>query len=89
MATKPVLSIGLDSKGKVVEIRVKGKKQKVKKSPKHKCPPGTKTVVLKLKFCKPSEREKDTGGSSGPGPGPTPPCCMDVGGRLICWPPCV
>ena len=86
MAVKPVLSIGLNSKGKVIEIRVKGKKQQIKTNSKHKCAPGTKTVILRLKFCAPSE--KSTYPRPGTG-GATPPCCMVAGGRLICWPPCV
>jgi hypothetical protein len=84
---KPVLSIGLDSKGKVVEIRVAGKKVNARTNNKHKCARGTKTVVLRLKFCKPSEDTPQSG--SKPPKGPTPPCCMVAGGRLICWPPCV
>ena len=83
---KPVLSIGLDSKGKVVEIRVAGRKVKTRMNSKHKCARGTKTVTLRLKFCKPSEVKKATGGTRPNGP--TPPCCMVAGGRLICWPPC-
>ena len=94
MAKKPksraVLSIGVDAKGKVVEIRVAGKKVTTKTNSKHKCGPGTKSVTLKLKFCKPTEGKASSGKPGTPkGNGPTPPCCMVAGGRLICWPPCV
>jgi hypothetical protein len=90
MTAKPPLQIGLDADGSVVEIRVSGKKVKVDMDSKHKCAPGTKTVVLRLKFCQPSGRKKGAASAkSKPPSGPTPPCCMIAGGRLLCWPPCV
>ena len=96
MAT-PALLIGLDNKGKVVQIRVgtktRTKQVKFKKVATHKCAKGEKPVVIKLHFCPDSKfQSKKTGGKktqTGQPGKTTPPCCMTVGGQVFCWPPCV
>jgi hypothetical protein len=103
MPAKPVLSIGLDKKGKVIEVRdAAGKKIKLTKNPsKHNCGEQRMTRQYTLGWHSPSPAALARASSPSTAraqrskkAGETSrkasnPCCIDDNGTLLCFPPCV